>query len=101
MLTCATAASGLLVARSAAKLAGSIQPPAIASQQYGLLEWPVLAFAASLAVTTGIIFGVLPAVLIARAQPSLDSLRGQHLPGAGVRRMRAMLRVLSASMRCR
>ena len=98
VLTCAAAAGGLLVARWAAKLADSIQPPAIATQQYGLLDWPVLAFAAGLALTTGMIFGVLPAVLVAGAQPGIESIRAQHLPGAGVRRMRAMLLGLQTAL---
>jgi putative ABC transport system permease protein len=72
-LTLTGAAAGLLVAHWASQLASAVAPPQLAVQQYTILDWRVVAFAASLAVVTGIIFGVLPFLLLGRMHASIRS----------------------------
>ena len=93
-LTLAAAAAGLWVAHWAAGLAASVLPPALATQSYTVLDAPVLAFAAGVALATGIVFGVLPASLLGRTL----SLRARPGTGdAGLRRLRAVLIALQAA----
>lgn len=61
---------GLVVAVWIADLASSAQPTVISSQAYTILDWRVLAFALVLAVGTGLIFGVAPAVYVTRFDSS-------------------------------
>ncbi|MGP8247577.1 MAG: ADOP family duplicated permease [Bryobacteraceae bacterium] len=93
-LTLAAAAAGLLVANWTARLAASVLPPALATQSYTVLDAPVLAFAAGVALATGLVFGVLPAGLLGRAQ-SLGSL--QSIGDTGLRRLRGTLIALQAA----
>jgi putative ABC transport system permease protein len=74
-LALAGAGAGLVVAHWAGRLAALGQPPALAAQAYTILDARVLAFAVLLAVLTGITFGVLPALLASRLQPSDQLLR--------------------------
>ncbi len=87
LLTSVAAAAGIVVARWAATLASSVEPATLAVQQYTVLDGRVLGFAVGIAVLTGIAFGVIPAWLIGRFQPSQDLIRshqlGTHGPGAG------------------
>ncbi|MGA2147865.1 MAG: ABC transporter permease [Bryobacteraceae bacterium] len=93
-LTLAAAAAGLMVAHWAARLAASVLPPALAMQSYTVLDARVLAFAAGVALATGIVFGVLPAGLLGRAQ----SLRSRQSTGdTGLRRLRGALIALQAA----
>jgi predicted permease len=63
---------------------------------YTVLDAPVLAFAAGVALATGLVFGVLPAGLLRRAQP--QSLRSrQHGGDIGLRRLRSTLIALQAA----
>lgn len=99
VLTAAAALGGLAVAQWTARLATIAQPPQLASRQYSVLDWRVLAFALSLAAITGIVFGVLPALLIGRMQPGQDWIRtqpGSH--GSAARRMRGVLIALQAAL---
>jgi predicted permease len=53
--------AGLVVAHGTLMLAASILPPAAASAvQFGL-RWPVVLFAVSLTIATGLVFGLFPA----------------------------------------
>ena len=92
LLTVTAAMAGMAVADWAARLAGTVQPASLAAQAYTILDWRMFGFAVALAILTGLLFGVLPASLIGRMQPSADSLRAQ--PGAhasGVSRLRGVL----------
>ncbi|HVN07221.1 MAG TPA: ABC transporter permease [Bryobacteraceae bacterium] len=80
-LTLAAAVAGLAVAHWSARLVSSVQPAQISAQQYGVLDGRVLGFAIAVALLTGLLFGILPAWLMSRAQPVVDSVRAQ--PGAG------------------
>jgi predicted permease len=75
LLTGLSAVAGLFVAEWAVRLATAAQPVALTAQNYTILDWRVLAFAAGLAALTGFVFGVLPASLIGRLQPSEDLVR--------------------------
>jgi predicted permease len=94
LLTCLSAFVGLIVADWAAKLASSAQPAQLAVQNYTILDWRVLIFAAGLAILTGFLFGVLPASLIGRLQPTEDLIRSQ--PGGSSSRVRRLRSVLVA-----
>src|SRR6202012_2672351 len=72
LLTGFAATVGLLVANWAAKLAAAAQPTQMTAQNYTILDWRVLAFAVALAAITGFAFGVVPAWLIGRLQPTED-----------------------------
>jgi putative ABC transport system permease protein len=99
LLTSAAAAAGLVVAHWAARLAASVQPPQLSARPYDVLDFRVIAFALGLSLLTAIVFGVLPASLIGRMQPSSDILgarRGVH--GAGARRMRNLLPAMQAAL---
>ena len=92
LLTVAAAAAGMAVAHWASRLAETVQPASLGSQTYTILDWRMFGFAVALAILTGLLFGVLPASLIGRMQPSGASLRAQ--PGVhahGVSRLRGVL----------
>jgi putative ABC transport system permease protein len=99
VLTLAAGAAGLAVAQWAARIAAVTAPPPLAAQRYTVLDCPVLAFATGLALLTGLMFGVLPALLIGRMQPTADSLRshaGSPLRRAG--RLRTLLVAAQAAL---
>lgn len=99
VLTAAAAIAGLAVAQWTARLAGIAQPAQLASRQYSVLDWRVLAFALGLAAVTGIVFGVLPASLIGRMQPGPDLIRTQPgSRGSAASRMRGVLIALQAAL---
>ena len=99
LLTAAAACAGLGVARWASRLASAAQPAQLATQDYAILDWRVLVFAAALAVLTGMLFGVLPAMLVGRMQSGVDALRSRssvQLSGAGS--MRAALLAVQGAL---
>jgi len=99
VLTAAAAIAGLMVAQWTARLAAIVQPSQLASQQYSVLDWRVVAFALGLAAVTGIVFGVLPASLIGRMQPARVLMRAR--PGSrssAARRMRGILIAVQAAL---
>jgi putative ABC transport system permease protein len=59
---------GLVIAVWTASVAGRLQPAALASQDFSLVDGRVLAFAIAVSVLTGLLFGVLPAMYAGRAQ---------------------------------
>jgi putative ABC transport system permease protein len=97
MLTIAAATAGLAVAYWAARLASTVQPAQLTAQGYSILDWRVLGFAMAVALLTGAVFGVLPAWLIGRTQPTADSVRIQAgTQSSGVSRMRWALIAMQA-----
>lgn len=98
VLTSAAAAGGLVIAYWVSRLAASVLPAQLAAQNYTVLNWRVLAFAVALAALTGIAFGVLPASLIGRAQPSADAWRSRSRGRPGASRLRTALIVLQAAL---
>jgi putative ABC transport system permease protein len=98
LLTFIAAAAGLGVAYWAARLASAVQPGGLITQQYTILDWRVLGFTSGLAVLTGIVFGVLPASLAGRMQPSAEVVRDQPGQSTGTQRMRQALNLIQAAL---
>jgi putative ABC transport system permease protein len=69
-LTMVAASLGILVAHWTTRIASSIAPAQLASQEYTVLDWRVLGFGIALALAMGVLFGVLPAWFVGRLQPS-------------------------------
>ena len=98
LLTLTATAAGLGVANWAARLASLAQPATLSSQQYSILDWRVLAFAAGTALLTGLLFGVLPASLMGRMLPAGDVVHSQPgVHGAVAGRMRSVLVAIQAA----
>ena len=92
VLTGFSAAAGIVVAQWAARLAIAAQPAQLSAENVTILDWRVLGFAMALAALTGFVFGVLPASLIGRLQPSEDLMRtAADGSNARVRRLRSTL----------
>ncbi|MFN3322222.1 MAG: FtsX-like permease family protein [Bryobacteraceae bacterium] len=98
-LTAAGALSGSVVAYWVAHIASSVAAPALAAQEYTLLDWRVFGFAATLALLLGIAFGALPMLLADRSQfagPILRAQPGCARSAAGL--LRPMLLVGQAAL---
>jgi putative ABC transport system permease protein len=74
-LTVTGSALGLIVAFFVCRIASAVLPAQLATQNYTLLDWRVLCFATALAMLVGGVFGVMPAWLIGRLQPSTQLAR--------------------------
>ena len=98
LLTLVAAGAGLAVARWASRVAAAAQPAQLAFQEYSVLDWRVVAFAAALAALTGIGFGVLPAWLMGRSQSAPDALRSRDAGQSGTGRMRAVLLAMQGAL---
>jgi putative ABC transport system permease protein len=90
LLSSIAAAAGLAVAYWASKLATLSQPAQLASQKYTILDWRVLAFAIGIAIFTGLLFGVVPALVVRHLQPSGDLAR-MHSSAPRTSRLRSIL----------
>ncbi len=77
LLGLAGAAGGLVVAQWAVRLASAAQPAQLAVQDYTILDWRVVGFSMLVAVMAGVLFGVVPAWMMARLQPAEDLIRGR------------------------
>ena len=99
LLTMTGAAIGLVIAHWTSKIASSVAPAQLSTQGYTVLDWRVLGFAAALAFGMGIVFGIMPAWLIGRLQPSGHIVRNQtRFRNMGTKRARAALVVLQAAL---
>jgi putative ABC transport system permease protein len=92
LLTLASAGAGMAVAQWASRLASAAQPAQLAAQDYSILDWRVVVFAVAIAALTGILFGVMPALLVGRMQSASDPMRSRDAGrSSGAGRMRAVL----------
>ena len=99
LLTTVSTVLGLGLAQWICRLATSIVPPELATQEYTIFDWRVFGFAAGLAILAGVVFGLSSAHLTARLQPAANSLRTQRAaPDAGLKRARAVLIVIQAAI---
>ncbi len=99
VLTATAAVAGMAVAHWASQIAASAQPAQLSARQYAVLDWRVIAFAAGLAMLTGIVFGVLPASLIGRMHPGQFAVRAHAGPaGLGASRMRGILIAMQSAL---
>ncbi|HEX4808864.1 MAG TPA: ADOP family duplicated permease [Bryobacteraceae bacterium] len=99
VLTLMGACLGLLVAYWASRMASSVAPAQLGTQEYTILDWRVLCFATFLALLMGLVVGVFPAWLIGRLQPSGHLVRNQ--PGMrdlGTNRARSGLLFIQATL---
>jgi predicted permease len=74
-LTLTGSVLGMIVALLVSRTASAILPAKLATQNYTLLDWNVLCFAVTLALIAGAVFGIMPAWLIGRIQPSTQLVR--------------------------
>ena len=66
LLSLAASAAGLLVAVWTTSIAVRVQPAALATQGYSILDGRVLCFAMAASVVSGLLFGVLPSLYAGR-----------------------------------
>ena len=66
LLALVAAALGLGIAWWTTKVAMAYQPAQLASQSYSVMDWQVLTFAVVVAVTTGLIFGAGPVLMVSK-----------------------------------
>ncbi len=99
LFTSVSTVLGLVLAQWICRAATAIVPPELATQEYTIFDWRVLAFAAGLAVLTGAVLGLSSSHLTGRLQPAAKSLRSQRgVPDAGTRRVRAGLIIVQAAI---
>ncbi len=99
LLSLVAGAGGLAVAQCASSLFSKLQPSPSDFQQYSVLDWRVLVFAMALAILTGLLFGVLPALLVARQDHSNELVhRESLLCGSPANRVRSMLLILQVAL---
>lgn len=97
VLTGAGSCLGFLVATYVLRIASTLAPPALASQQYTILDARVIGFAIALALGTGIAFGALPGLLASRLDSTTDLVRSQSGPsGRRTAQVRFVLLALQA-----
>ncbi len=94
LMSSVAAAAGCLIARWSADVLASIQPAALATQTYSVLDWRVLAFAAALSIATGLAFGVTPALFASRVAGAVQ----QRTSTASVRHARMRNILIAAQM---
>jgi predicted permease len=82
LLSLVAAAVGFAVAFATTSIAAQLQPAALATQTYSLLDGRVLAFAFAVSLLSGLLFGVLPALYAGRIHAfgtrSSSDLRGSR-----------------------
>ena len=88
LLALAGGTAGALVAYAVTSVATQLQPTALATQAYSMLNVQVIGFAIATMLLTGLLFGILPA-LYARRVHALGSRSSSE--GRGLRRLRETL----------
>jgi predicted permease len=97
LLSSIAAAAGLAAAYWASKLASLSQPAQLSSQRYNILDWRVLGFAVGVAIFTGLLFGVVPALVVRHLQPSGDLAR-MHSSAPRTTRLRGILIAMQVAL---
>jgi predicted permease len=99
LLSVAGGAAGLGLAVLATGFLGRLIPPGISNTGVPVVDGPLLAFAASVSVATGILFGMLPAWRGSQLEP-VASLKqgGRSSLGAGGQRLRHVLVVSEVAL---
>jgi predicted permease len=81
-------AAGLLVARGAIAMLLNLAPRAIPRLEGTVIDGRVLAFALILTLASALLFGLGPALSLARANLQNELKEGRKIPSGGLRRMR-------------
>jgi putative ABC transport system permease protein len=66
LLSLAAAIAGLFVAFGTTSIAARLQPAALTSQSYSILDGHVLTFAVAISLASGVLFGLLPSLYVGR-----------------------------------
>jgi predicted permease len=72
-------------------------PAALDSQTYAILDRSVLGFAVGIALLSGLVFGVIPALTLGKLEPSQEMVSIRSAT-SGVRRLRTLLITLQAAL---
>ncbi|HKW26440.1 MAG TPA: ABC transporter permease [Terriglobales bacterium] len=99
VLSCAGGAAGLGLAVLATRFLGQLIPPGISNSGGPVVNVPLLVFAASVSIATGVLFGILPALRGSRVE-LVGPLKqgGRSNVGAGGQRMRNVLVVSEVAL---
>jgi putative ABC transport system permease protein len=99
VLSCAGGAAGLGLAVLATRFLGQLIPPGISNSGGPVVNVPLLVFAASVSIATGVLFGILPALRGSRVE-LVGPLKqgGRSNVGAGLQRMRNVLVVSEVAL---
>lgn len=89
LLALVASAAGLVVAYWSSRVAATVAPTQLASQSYTVLDWRVLAFAIGVAILTGLLFGVAPALYASRTNIQMGGR--STTPNAAHARARSLL----------
>ncbi len=68
LLSFVAAVAGLFVALWTSSIAGKVHPAPLSTQAYSILDGRVLSFAVAAAITSSVLFGVLPSLYASRVQ---------------------------------
>lgn len=99
LITSCSACGGLLVAYWVCRVAAAAAPGSLAMQAYTVFDWRVVLFAATIAIATGLFFGLMPALIAGSLHPSTRTVRsGTVSRTLATRRMRALLIGLQAAL---
>jgi putative ABC transport system permease protein len=91
VLTLMGLAAGILFGAWTQRLLVSLAPANIPRLEDIGMNWVVLAITSALSLTTGILFGVLPAWQVSKTRPGESLKSGRNLAGASVMRWRSVL----------
>jgi len=80
------AIGGIFIAQWTAKIALAAQPVPLGTQDYTIVDWRIVTFAALVTLLTGFLFGVFPAWLSGRMQPASGGM-AERSGGRGARGM--------------
>jgi putative ABC transport system permease protein len=98
LLSVIATAAGLLLAEWAVRALRTLPPSNLPRAASIGLDLPVLAFAAGVAIFTGLLFGVAPALQVTRSAPSETLKEGGRTSSAGRQGVRSALVVLETTL---
>ena len=94
LLSVAAAVAGLLVAFGTTWVAAKLLPAALVTQAYSILDGRVLAFAAGVALASGLLFGVLPSLYAGRAHTFATRSSGDTRASRAIRELLVAAQVM-------
>jgi putative ABC transport system permease protein len=98
LLSLVAALAGLLIAAWTILIATKVQPPPLAAQSYSILDGRVLGFAVIISILSGLLFGILPSLLVGRIHTfgtrSSSNVRGSRRIREALASTQVMLTVI-------